>query len=373
MLLARKYEKEYLFTLGSRNMNASTSQAAQEWRTVYKQLGEALNQLQPLMQTPAEQEQFADWSKSYTLYGDAFTLIQNLYSSKTATPQEANDAMRVFDEPLRTLTDKTVSFADSLDVQAEDTWVGLLSRQSELYWILVSVGIAAVLLSVTVSLLTPRIFVNPIRDLTLRAERIAAGELAGHVPDRARHELGRLARTFNYMVEQLIDQRQSIAARTAELEEAYQQQQQSFEELQQSLEAREALSTVIRELSVPVIPVLPGTIAVPLVGAFDIERAADLQRIVLQAIEEQRASYVLLDVTAVPVLDTQVAQTMLQLTRAIRLLGARPMLVGVRPEVAQTLVHLGIPFDALDIKADLQSAVLHNVGAIKSRQEVNRR
>src|SRR6185503_4888236 len=64
MLLARKYEKEYLFTLGSRNMNASTSQAAQEWRTVYKQLGEALNQLQPLMQTPAEQEQFADWSKS---------------------------------------------------------------------------------------------------------------------------------------------------------------------------------------------------------------------------------------------------------------------------------------------------------------------
>jgi rsbT co-antagonist protein RsbR len=214
------------------------------------------------------------------------------------------------------------------------------------------------LLSLAMSLTLPGLLTKPILALTSNAERIAAGDFSGRVDDRARHELGRLGQAFNRMTAQLAAQRDAVAARTAELESSNEHQRQLLDELQASMRERDELSVTIRELSVPVIPVLPGVLAVPLVGSFDTARASELHATVLEAVEQQRAQHVLLDVTGVPVMDTQVAQMMIQLTDAIRLLGAEPTLVGVRPEVAQTLVQLGIQFNRLEVKADLQSAVV---------------
>jgi rsbT co-antagonist protein RsbR len=104
------------------------------------------------------------------------------------------------------------------------------------------------------------------------------------------------------------------------------------------------------------LPVLPGVLIAPLVGAIDESRAAVFVANVLRAVERERAQQVIFDVTGVPLIDTQVARMILQAADAVRLLGAQVILVGIRPEVAQTVVGLGV---ALDMKtfADLQQAI----------------
>jgi anti-anti-sigma factor len=95
----------------------------------------------------------------------------------------------------------------------------------------------------------------------------------------------------------------------------------------------------------------------PLVGGIDSARAALLMDSLLGAIERQRARTVILDVTGVPLVDTHVAQVLLRAAAAARLLGAEPVLVGLRPELAQTIVGLGVDLSGLTTQADLQSGV----------------
>ncbi|NOK62979.1 MAG: STAS domain-containing protein [Chloroflexi bacterium AL-W] len=71
-----------------------------------------------------------------------------------------------------------------------------------------------------------------------------------------------------------------------------------------------------------------------------------------------RILFAIFDITGVPVVDTQVAQTLLEITKAIRLLGAQAILVGIRPEVAQTLVGLHVSLDSMTTYADLQEAIV---------------
>src|SRR5205085_915907 len=85
----------------------------------------------------------------------------------------------------------------------------------------------------------------------------------------------------------------------------------------------------------------------------------------LQAIEQHRADFVIMDVTGVPIVDTQVATALLQAADAARLLGAQTILVGLRPELAQTIVGLGLDLSALATQADLRSGVVY---AIRQRR-----
>lgn len=146
---------------------------------------------------------------------------------------------------------------------------------------------------------------------------------------------------------------------------------------QQSAELRTALETVatreeqlnhtltdlqqsehtIRELSAPILPILPGVLVAPLIGSFDQQRATTFQTNLLRAIERQHTRYVVFDVTGLPVLDTEVANTLIQAATAAQLLGAQVLLVGVRPEVAQTLVTLDVTFSGMAIAIDLQEAI----------------
>ena len=97
----------------------------------------------------------------------------------------------------------------------------------------------------------------------------------------------------------------------------------------------------------------------PLIGVIDTERAAMLIESLLRGVEQYRASLVILDVTGVPIIDTQVARTLLDAARAVKLLGTQTMLVGLRPELAQTIVGLGLDLTELSTQADLQSGVRH--------------
>jgi rsbT co-antagonist protein RsbR len=115
--------------------------------------------------------------------------------------------------------------------------------------------------------------------------------------------------------------------------------------------------TVIREMSLPVIPVTASTLVMPLVGALDSSRLQHLQDQSLHSLERTSARNLVLDVTGVPVVDSQVAQGLIAVVQSARLLGAEVMLVGVRPEVAQTIVGLGLDLRDIRIFSDLQSAL----------------
>jgi anti-anti-sigma factor len=149
-----------------------------------------------------------------------------------------------------------------------------------------------------------------------------------------------------------------VAERTASLRDALHSVEEREASLRIALDELRASAATIRDLSSPVLPVLPGVLVAPLVGALDVVRAENLASGVLQAIEQARARNVILDITGVPVVDTHVAQTLLQVAQAARLLGARPLLVGIRPEVAQTMVALGVDVGTLATYSNLQEALL---------------
>ena len=99
----------------------------------------------------------------------------------------------------------------------------------------------------------------------------------------------------------------------------------------------------------------------PLSGVIDTTRATLLMQSLLWAIEQHSAETVIMDVTGVPIIDTQVARALLQTAGAARLLGAQTILVGLRPELAQTIVGLGVTFTNLVTRADLQSGISYTM------------
>lgn len=118
----------------------------------------------------------------------------------------------------------------------------------------------------------------------------------------------------------------------------------------------------IRDLSTPIIPVHAGILVVPLVGALDARRAGLLLETLLVEITTVQAESVIIDITGVPVVDSEVANYLIQAAQAIRLLGAQVVLVGIKPAIAQTLVQLSVNLADLATRADLQAGVVYALG-----------
>jgi len=110
----------------------------------------------------------------------------------------------------------------------------------------------------------------------------------------------------------------------------------------------------LQELSASLIPVFKKISVMPLVGTIDTERAKLIIENLLEGVVKQRAEVVLLDITGVPVVDTMVAHHIIQAADAVRLIGAKCMLVGIRPEIAQTIVALGIDLNDFTTTSTLQ-------------------
>jgi len=127
------------------------------------------------------------------------------------------------------------------------------------------------------------------------------------------------------------------------------------------LETQERIIAVqkqaIQELSSPVIQIWEGVLVLPLVGAIDSERARRMTEGLLTGIKDHQAEHVIIDITGVPVVDTSIANHLLQAIRAARLLGAHCLLVGINAEVAQTMVYLGIDLSGVITRANLQAGI----------------
>lgn len=148
-----------------------------------------------------------------------------------------------------------------------------------------------------------------------------------------------------------------LERRSTELEQERSQLATTLHDLSVEQHRRETLAASMRMLALPVIPILEGVLVIPLVGEIDAQRASEFSGVLLQAIERERARLVLIDITGVPLLDTNSAAAIIRTTHSARMLGARCMLVGIRPEIAQTLVSLGVAFDDLATAASLQEGL----------------
>lgn len=113
------------------------------------------------------------------------------------------------------------------------------------------------------------------------------------------------------------------------------------------------------ELSTPVVKLWDGVIAVPLVGTLDSSRTMVIMENLLQALLDTGSEQAIIDITGVPAVDTQVAQHLLKTVVAARLMGAECTISGIRPQIAQTIVALGIEFGDIVTKATLADALRH--------------
>ena len=111
------------------------------------------------------------------------------------------------------------------------------------------------------------------------------------------------------------------------------------------------------ELSTPVIKLWEGVLAVPMIGTLDSARTQLVMETLLQRIVEAGAQLAIIDITGVPTVDTLVAQHLLKTVSAIRLMGAECIISGIRPQIAQTIVHLGIDLQGIASKSNLADAL----------------
>ncbi|NJL05830.1 MAG: STAS domain-containing protein [Chloroflexaceae bacterium] len=157
---------------------------------------------------------------------------------------------------------------------------------------------------------------------------------------------------------------QQVTERTAELETTLAELETTLANLQTQNEVQQRLLTEIQSqqrlihvLSVPVLPISPTVLVLPLIGTLDPARLDLIRQHALEAIEQSRSRVLVLDVTGVPEVDTQAAQGLLRVAQATRVMGSQCVLAGMRPELAQALVRLGVDLGSLRTYATLQRAL----------------
>ncbi|MGB8192444.1 MAG: STAS domain-containing protein [Chitinophagaceae bacterium] len=121
----------------------------------------------------------------------------------------------------------------------------------------------------------------------------------------------------------------------------------------------------ITEISTPVIRVWEGILALPIIGTLDSARTQVVMENLLQEIVESSSTIAILDISGVPAVDSLVAQHLIKTVAATRLMGAECIISGIRPEIAQTVVHLGIDLSSIVTKATLSSALKHAFALLK--------
>lgn len=210
--------------------------------------------------------------------------------------------------------------------------------------------------------------VRPLQRLGQAVEKLGAGELEVDIGPRGRDEIGRLTSSFSTMAQQLRQSFASLEVRNQMLEREIAERKRVEESRAQMQSAVAQAHAMILEMATPIIPINDQTLVMPLIGAMDSQRAHQTMATLVQGIEVSHARVAILDITGVPVVDTHVAKVLLDVAQAARLLGTRLILTGIRPEVAQSIVGLGVNLDSIETYATLQQAI-----AATQRQLLTRR
>jgi len=134
----------------------------------------------------------------------------------------------------------------------------------------------------------------------------------------------------------------------SDLGEEVQQSRKRADDLSEKLDLIEKQRKAIEELSTPIIKIWDEVLVLPLIGALDTRRSQNLTESLLTEIAATQSKIAILDITGVPGVDSAVANHLLKTVSSVKLLGAQCVITGIRPEVAQTIVHLGV--DLVDVE-----------------------
>jgi rsbT co-antagonist protein RsbR len=168
------------------------------------------------------------------------------------------------------------------------------------------------------------------------------------------HPLAALYAGINEMIESLQQEQQRSTAYRKDLEE--------------KLATIELQRAAIRELSTPIIEVWEGVLCLPVVGVMDSTRSAEMTEMLLRSIVDKKARCAIIDITGIQVMDTATADHFLRMAKAVRLLGAECVLTGINPNIAQTIVFMGVDLGDVttlrSLRMALQSFVVRGVEAL---------
>ncbi len=191
----------------------------------------------------------------------------------------------------------------------------------------------------------------------LSRTRVAQGQSAG---DTSGFVLSVKQALFKAMQAQLgadsKDQFDTVTALSAIVDKMAQWTVTTYQQSRESVINRQQQELL--ELSTPVIKLWEGVLAVPMIGTLDSARTQLVMEALLQRIVETGSQLAIIDITGVPTVDTLVAQHLLKTVSAIRLMGADCIISGIRPQIAQTIVHLGIELQGIATKATLADALM---------------
>lgn len=164
-----------------------------------------------------------------------------------------------------------------------------------------------------------------------------------------------LATAITRLQSEVAERREAEAQLRLEAE----QRRRAEEELRAKLELIERQAADLQAMSAPILQLWPGVLAAPIVGRLDSERSSRIMESILTTIVERRARVVIVDLTGTEHIDTTALDNLLQLVRAIGLLGTRCLVSGMSPTVAQVAVDLGVDLRALETHATVESALQH--------------
>jgi rsbT co-antagonist protein RsbR len=231
------------------------------------------------------------------------------------------------------------------------------NRQMILVLLALGVGISAVILAM--QYFSSSTLGQPLQNLLAGVKKFTGGDLATRVAVTREDEVGVLAGAFNELAITIQRQTEDLQAQYGRAVAAQAETEKAREQIAHQLEMIEQKDSLLREISVPVLPLSNSTMVMPLVGALDTDRLRQIQHQALHHLEGRSMKCLILDITGVPVVDTQVAQGLMQVIQSARLLGTETVVVGVRPEVAQTIVQLGINLGAVTTRSSLESGIAY--------------
>jgi rsbT co-antagonist protein RsbR len=252
--------------------------------------------------------------------------------------------------------------ASQINADAQRLEQDLADRNRQLVAWALGLGLTIVGLIVVLQSVGARAVGAPVQALLAGVRNFADGKLDARVAVTRADEIGTLASAFNTMATTIEQQTDNLQLQSEEALVARREAERAHHEVAQQLAQLEQQRAVIRDMSVPILPISATTLVMPLVGSLDHSRLNLLQEQALRAIEQTHVQYLIVDITGVPLVDTEVAHGLLQVVRAARLLGTDVVLVGIRPEVAQAVVGLGLHLGHVLTRSTLQSGIAMTLG-----------
>ena len=354
-LLCRRYEKDFFLSAGDL---AAQDAPLQKWHEASMALRGAIKAYEDAAANEADQQQAQAWREVWSQYTRGFGRVEIAINvGEIKTPQGALKTFEPFQANIQAMTDEAVQIAQRKTASARQTWQQLDTAGINTTWLVAIIAGLVFAASVAWSLLFPNWLIRPIKALHEAAARLASGDLTARSGLDRHDELGLLAQSFDRMAA-------TIQRNTADLETQYAHAnlsraaaEEASAKIAGQLAVIEQQRAIISEMSVPILPLTDSALIMPLVGALDSARIAQAQERALHTIQQTSAHHLILDITGVPIVDTQVALGLMQIVQAAQLLGCKVTLVGIRPEVAQAIVGLGISLTGVETLGTLQTGI----------------